>query len=107
MAMKPQIAMRACMARLPVSDSLNIISPECTGCLDCLAVCPVDGALEVRTLGRRRISPIAYDAVVVGLFLVGYVGARVGRSWSNEISDMEYVERIQELNTGAYAHPGR
>jgi len=97
---------KVCMARLPVSDSLDINSPECTGCLDCLAVCPVDGALDIMTLGRRRPSPLAYAGAVVALFLVGYVGARVAGGWSNEITDLEYVEHIQNINSGAYAHPG-
>lgn len=98
---------RACMARLPVSRSKAIRSPECTGCLDCLAVCPVGGALELKMLGRRRPPPLLYAGVVVGLFLAGYLGARGTGSWSNEIGDQEYVERIQEIHSGAYAHPGR
>jgi polyferredoxin len=98
---------KACMARLPVSGSMDITSPECSGCLDCLAVCPVAGALEVRTLRRRRLSPLVYAGALVALFLFGYVGARAAGSWSNAIPDTEYVERIQNIHSGAYSHPGR
>ena len=33
---------KACPARLTVSSMDAVRSPECTGCLDCVAVCPVD-----------------------------------------------------------------
>lgn len=98
---------RACMARLPVSRSGDITSPECTGCLDCLAVCPVVGALEVKTLGHREASTIQFAVAVMGLFLAGYLGGRVTGSWSNQIPDSEYVERIQNIHSGEYSHPGR
>ncbi len=98
---------RTCMARLQVSTSGEITSPECTGCLDCLAVCPVKDALELRTPVRRRTTPLVYAAAVLALFFAGYVGARASGNWSNGISDLEYVHRIQQMDSGEYGHPGR
>ena len=40
------------------------------------------------------------------IFLVGYLGARATGSWSNEISDQEYVQRIPDIHSPAYGHPG-
>ncbi len=97
---------KVCMARLPVSSSRNVLSPECTGCLDCIAVCPVTEALEVRTVGRRRVSSVLFAGALMGIFLAGYVGARTSGVWSNEISDQEYVERIPDIHSPAYGHPG-
>ncbi|MCJ7627573.1 MAG: 4Fe-4S dicluster domain-containing protein, partial [Longimicrobiales bacterium] len=98
---------KACMARLPVSKGDEVMSPECTGCLDCVAVCPVKGALEVRTVGRRRIGSLGFAGAVMGIFLAGYLGALIAGAWSNGISDQEYVERVQEIDSPAYGHPGR
>ena len=97
---------KVCMARLPVSTAGKVTSPECTGCLDCVAVCPVTDALEIRTVGRRRVSPLGFAGVLMGIFLAGYLGARTAGIWSNEISDQEYVERLQEIHSPAYGHPG-
>ncbi len=97
---------QACMARLPVSTKHAVASAECTGCLDCVAVCPVKGALEVR-MGARRVGPLAFAAAVTGLFLAGYVGARATGTWKNGISDAEYVNRIQNIQSGEYGHAGR
>jgi ferredoxin len=94
------------MASLPVSKGLKVLSPECTGCLDCIAVCPVGDALEVRTVGRRKIRGLGFAALLVAIFVVGYAGARATGSWANDISDREYMERIPELNSPEYGHPG-
>jgi polyferredoxin len=97
---------KVCMARLPVSTSGKVSSPECTGCVDCLAVCPVADALEVRTAGGRRLSSLALAGALLGIFLAGYLGARATGSWHNQISDQEYVDRISEIHSPAYGHPG-
>jgi len=97
---------KACMARLPVASRSSIMSVECTGCLGCVAVCPVKGALEVH-VGRRPVGPVAYAAAVVGLVLVVYVGARITGTWQNAIGDAEYVERIRDIDSSEYGHAGR
>lgn len=96
---------KACPSRLPVASSVQIASPDCSGCLDCVAACPVKDALYVQ-IARRRVGPLAYAAGIVGLFLAGYVGARATGVWSNGMSDREYVERIQSIHTSEYGHPG-
>jgi polyferredoxin len=96
---------RGCMARLPVSRLSSVARMECTGCLDCVAACPVPGALDVR-MGRRRLSPLAYGVSVLAFFLAGYLGARTLGLWDNGISDVEYVQHIQDIPGPEYGHPG-
>ena len=83
-----------------------MLSPECVGCLDCVAVCPVKDALEIK-VARRPLSLRAYAAAVLLLFFAGYFGARALGVWENGISDAEYVHRIQEDRAAPYGHPGR
>ena len=97
---------QACPARLPISAMTVVRSPECTGCLDCVAVCPVSDTLELRTVGRRKVPPLAVAAAVLGLFLGGYVGARATGNWANQIPDQDYVEHIRNMESGRYSHPG-
>lgn len=96
---------RVCMARLPVSKKINVLSPECIGCMDCVAVCPIKDALGLRA-ARRRLSLQAYGAAVLVLFFAGYFGARAFGVWNNRISDTEYVQRIQENQRDPASHPG-
>jgi polyferredoxin len=97
---------RVCMARLPVSRSGSVSNPECTGCLDCVAVCPVRDTLIVRA-GSRRLPVWGFAMAVVLLFVGGYLSARVGGLWDNHITDAEYVHRVQNLHGPEYGHPGR
>jgi ferredoxin len=94
-----------CMARLPVSQSKNVWSVECTGCMDCVAACPVDKALDVKA-GAHRVPVWGFAAAVVLLFLGGYAGARIAGLWENNISDTEYVYRVEEMHSVDYGHPG-
>ena len=96
---------RVCMARLPVSKLATVRSVECTGCADCVAVCPVRNTLEM-TAGGRRLGIPVYAAAVVLLFLLGSAGARLTGHWHNDISDQEYVQRLQQMGRPEYAHPG-
>lgn len=96
---------RVCMARLSVSKSKNVLDAECTGCLDCVAVCPVKDTLQVKA-GPTRMPVWSFAAVVVLLFFGGYVSARVAGVWDNEITDREYVERVQNIDGPEYGHPG-
>ncbi len=80
---------RVCMARLPISKKARIISPECTGCMDCVASCPVSTAL---TAGgkHRRISVGHFAAGVVIVFVAGYFIARAAGWWEGGVTDEEY-----------------
>jgi ferredoxin len=96
---------RACMARLPVARKRSIRSAECTGCLDCVAVCPVKDALVVRS-GPWRLTAPRFAAVLLLLFLGAYGAALAGGAWRNALTDQEYVSRVRDLDRGGYAHPG-
>ncbi len=96
---------RACGARLPVSTLDTVRSVECTGCFDCVAACPIEGALTIRTR-RRNVRPVTYAAAVVLLFLAGYVTARATGVWHTSIDDATYVQDIRHIDSGTYAHPG-
>lgn len=93
------------MARLPVSAAAQVVSVECTGCLDCVAVCPRTDALGMYVAGRR-VRPVTWAVAIVGLFAAGWLGARVAGAWHNEIDDLEYVERIRDIRSPDYGHPG-
>lgn len=97
---------RICMARLPVSRSEQVLDPECTGCMDCVAVCPVDEALSMRT-AKRRLGIRTLALAVLLVFLLGYLGAKSAGIWKNELTDQEYVSGIEQIDSGLSTHPGR
>ena len=98
---------KVCMARLPVSGLARVSSAECTGCLDCVATCPVPQALEVGASRRLRLTTPAFALTVLLLFLGGYSGARMAGLWRSDLTDVEYTQRIRDIDRPEYGHPGQ
>ena len=96
---------RVCMAQLNVSKVDTVRSPECTGCLDCVAACPVDDCLQVQ-VARRPLRPLWVGLAVIVLFTGGVLLARTTGNWQNAMDDVEYVERIRAIDSPQYGHPG-
>ena len=91
---------RACPSRLPVDVKPSITSPECTGCMECVASCPVKGALALSATRRRPLPAWLVAGGIAALFL-GIVGlARLTGNWHTEVDPQLYestVRRAAEL----------
>ena len=94
---------KVCPSLLPVDKLITTRSPECTGCLDCVAVCPAEGALWMSAGKHRRIPAWVMAATIAALFLgiVGY--ARWTGHWSTDISSQVYDDLIPRA--GEFTHP--
>lgn len=93
---------RACWARLPVSTSHSIDSPECSGCLDCLASCPHRGALGIAApIGHVR--PPIFAACLIVLTFGIIAGAKFAGLWETEITDLQYIMLVLRLD--GLSHP--
>src|SRR5262249_36839734 len=60
---------RACPSRLPVDRLIQIRSAECTGCLECVASCPVESALTLHA-PARTVRPEWLAAAICAIFVV-------------------------------------
>jgi polyferredoxin len=89
---------QACMARLPISRKGRIVSAECTGCLDCVATCPVSTSLTVAG-GRWRLRASVFAAAVLLLFFAGYGVARWSGYWQGGTTEAEYLELYPVIDT--------
>lgn len=95
---------KVCSANLPVMSKEKIVSTECTGCLDCVASCPVPTALNPKIFKQR--VPIKWIAVgIVSIFIGIWIVAKLTDQWDNKISDTEYRQLIR--NNHLYSHPER
>ena len=75
---------RACPSILPVDKLVQIRSAECTGCLECVASCPVEATLEVRAAGFA-LRPAVIAAAMALIFVTMVGAAMVSGHWSGEI----------------------
>ncbi len=104
---------KACPAHLPVDRLVQIRSVECTACLECVAVCAAENALQLslapRKMGstedppaiaaaarwRRRTLRPRTVAAVLALVFFGLIGAaRITGHWQTNISREIYMELV-------------
>ena len=112
---------KACPSHLPVDRLVQIRSVECTGCMECVAVCPAENALQMalppwpqsmvdRALPqaaqlrwqRRALKPQIVAGVLAVVFF-GLIGAaRLTGHWQTNISREIYMDLVP--NADRYDH---
>jgi polyferredoxin len=95
---------RACPALLPVDKLISIKSAECTACLECVAVCPARGALQMSLPRRRTLPAWALAAGIAAIFLGVVVTAKLTGIWQTPIPDEVYFYLIPRAQQ--FIHPG-
>lgn len=89
---------KACPLLLPVDKLINVRSAECTACLECVAVCPAQGALQL-SLPRKRDIPAWVLAAGLALLFFGVVGyAKLAGTWESHIPDAVYANILPIIN---------
>jgi NAD-dependent dihydropyrimidine dehydrogenase PreA subunit len=96
---------RACPSQIPVDVLSTVRTPECNGCFSCVAVCPVNGALEMRTLARprRKLSALQVACGVIALFVIVVAAARATGHWQTDVPEAMFFDLIPRA--GELAHP--
>jgi polyferredoxin len=106
---------KACPAWLPVDRLVEIRSAECTACMECVAVCPAQGALQFsvskaahprpRLLGWKGTIAAWAMAVCIAAVFLGLVGyARVSGHWQTRVPNAIYLRLVPNANSER--HPG-
>ena len=93
-------------SQLPVDTLVQIRSAECLGCLECVAICPAENALDLSLIGAKPLNHRTPWAVAAGISLLffGVLGyAKVTRHWDTYIPDQVYQRLIP--NADEYGHP--
>ena len=103
---------RACPSALPVDKLIQIRSVECTGCLECVAVCPARDALTLSVpagLRKRRAIPVWSMAAGIAIIFFGLVGyAKYSNHWNTELPKYVYLELVPAAEQQQHpASPGQ
>ncbi len=94
---------RACPSHLPVDQLFSIKSAECTGCLECVASCPVGQAL-VFAAPKSRAVPAWAIALGIAVIFFGLYGWAVATGhWHTNLPDRVYMELVPRANE--FSHP--
>ena len=103
---------KACPSALPVDKLIQIRSAECTGCLECVAVCPARDALTLSVpagLRKRRAIPVWSMAAGIAIIFFGLVGyAKYSNHWNTELPKYVYLELVPAAEQQQHpASPGQ
>jgi polyferredoxin len=77
---------RACPVEIQVHTRLRVLSPECTGCMSCVAACASPDCLGVTRRGSRAWAPWIVPAVALSTMLGFWAVARVTGFWETEVA---------------------
>lgn len=90
---------KACPVSIDVHKPKTVLSDECHACLQCVAACPVKDTLTLLAPKRKlEIKPLVYAGIIISLFLIGSIAARLGGIWHNDIPLDDYRYYIKHIN---------
>jgi polyferredoxin len=106
---------KACPAGIQVDKLIQIRTVECTGCMECVAACSTQDALQfalpprrANTSGerwrRRVITPLAFCAILAYIFFGVVLFARATNHWQTNLPQSVYMQLVPRANQ--LTHPG-
>ena len=100
-----ELCTKACPSSIKVHALDRVWSDECTGCLECVQVCPVRDTLGMkRRASQRFLADWIFAVLVIGVFISITGMAILAGRWHNAISDEEYLFRFKNINSSLYNH---
>ncbi len=96
-----QACTRACPVEIPVHTRLRVLSPDCTGCMSCVAACASPDCLGVTRKGVRAWPPWVIPAVTLVVMLGAYGLARATGRWETSVPAETFRWAYQVMGIGA------
>jgi len=104
---------KACPSGLRVDEFVTIKSAECTGCLECVAVCPAKNTLSLalpNIAGRKSRAhriPVWAMAAGIALLFFGIVGfAKTAGYWDSHVPRAVYQQLVAHADEARHPMPG-
>jgi polyferredoxin len=95
---------RSCPAMIKVSEEQVVSSPECTGCLNCVVSCPVNGCLNFSAVKINcHLKPEVYAVAFVASFFVMIAIAKLTGHWES-LLDINTIYTLAPY-IDQFAHP--
>ena len=76
---------KVCPGSIRVAEHTVVTNPECLGCLECVATCPVSNCLQVSTYGGGKLPAWLLPLGVLALFFIVWAVANITGHWHSAI----------------------
>lgn len=86
---------RKCPGGIIVSSKGVVRSPECIGCLECVATCPKKDCLTVQRPGGKKVAIWLIPALTVIVFLGFWLTARLSGHWQSKVPPAVFKQAYQ------------
>jgi len=77
----------SCPAAIKITAKKRLISPECIGCLECVARCPQEDCLTLTALFTKKLSPFLLPLGLLILFFAIWLAAKYSGHWQSTLPD--------------------
>jgi len=87
-----------CPASIKITNRNTVRNAECIGCLECVESCPVPNCLTLSVPGKKGIRPILLPILVLVLFFICYLVAKLTNHWNSEVPLEVFQRYYQTIN---------
>lgn len=97
----------ACPYDLPVNHTNRVMSPDCSGCMDCVSVCPVDRTLSLKTpvVSSRRWETQNVGLCILLIFVALMYVAQITGYWKSRVPLAEFKTGLKMIDSPMMTHP--
>lgn len=99
------LCVKACPSAINIDKVKTVFSDECSACMSCVDICPVDESLDLRMLipFKKKVPKKIVAIGVVSIFMIVTGLGMVTGMWQNKISKEEYMLHYKHMDS--YGHP--
>ncbi len=95
---------KACPSNIKVDKVITVLSDECSTCMSCVDVCPVEDTLDLKSVITKKKVNKKYLAIAIVIIFMAITGlGMLTGNWKNHITKEEYLHHYKYMNS--YGHP--
>jgi NAD-dependent dihydropyrimidine dehydrogenase PreA subunit len=88
---------KACPSFIKVNKVSTVISDECSTCMSCVDVCPVENTLDLKPiLGKKKFSKKWIAAAIVTIYFAIISAGMISGYWQNDVNKEEYLRLYEQ-----------
>jgi len=97
---------QACPFHLPVNTKKQVYSPECSGCMDCVNICPSKNTLELKTSWLKNALKTSQAGLLIVIAFISVVYmAKISGHWKSQIPEHNFRVWLEMIDSPTIQHP--